>query len=237
MSKKPSVTGRLVIFRHGQTPYNKAHLMTGIADVPLTELGQAQAADAGRAIAHLRFDKVFASTLSRAFNTAALALEAAGTQEHLRHDDGSFMISKSKDIVELDTGDFTGRCHKTDPEIVNWGRVYDVPLPNGESSKQVVERVGRFFDEKLRPRLARGETVLVVVHAGIVRAFDIVLGIEPVPADGQEMPKRPVPNASPALFEFTDGVLTSSSQLDIPPANNNTPPDSGHQARPPKFGR
>ena len=35
--------GKLIICRHGQTPYNLHKLMTGLADPDLTELGEEQA--------------------------------------------------------------------------------------------------------------------------------------------------------------------------------------------------
>ena len=110
--KKP-ITAKLVILRHGQTDYNKHHLMTGQADVPLNEAGEKQAIDAGRLLSGMRFDKVYASTLSRAFNTAALALTSAGITAE---------IEKRHEIIEVHTGAFTGRSHRTDPEILAWKR-------------------------------------------------------------------------------------------------------------------
>lgn len=222
------IAAKLVILRHGQTPYNKAHLMTGVADVPLTQLGEEQAAEAGRMLAHIRFDKVYSSTLSRAFNTAALALAAAASQQHLAKEDGGFDIEKRPEIVEVDTGDFTGRCHKSDPEILAWVRGYDKPLPNGESDRQAVARVRRFYEENLLPRLERGENVLVVVHAGIVRAFDIVLGIESEPVDGTPKVFRSVPNATPEVFDFVDGRLAGNYRLD----NARKPEDAANQNAP-----
>lgn len=213
---KPPVKGQLILCRHGQTDYNKAHLMTGIADVPLNETGIAQALDAGQRIAHLRVDTVYSSTLGRAFNTAALALKAAGTQGHLQNRDGSFKIIQRADIVEIDVGDFTGRCHKTDPEITAWIRDFDKPLPNGESDAQATARVQKFFDAEVLPRLQKGETVLVVAHAGIVRVFDYVLGLSAVPTQGVAMgsgKRRSVMNATPVVFGFENGQLVSETHL------------------------
>lgn len=233
-NKNTGIKGRLVIFRHGQTPYNKAHLMTGLTEVPLTDLGREQAAEAGRAIAAIRFDHVYSSTLSRAFNTAALALQAAGSQEHLRRPDGSFAIQQHEDIVEIDVGDFAGRCHRTDPEILAWQRDFHRPLPNGESDAQATARVQKFFDTEIMPRLEKGETVLVVCHAGIVRVFDFVLGLAEPPKQGHKMgdmiKRRAVPNATPVLYDFVDGKLVGETQL-TNGANQNAP-----AAKPPKFG-
>jgi 2,3-bisphosphoglycerate-dependent phosphoglycerate mutase len=219
---------KLVILRHGQTEYNKLHLITGQKDVPLTEVGEEQAREAGALISHIRFDKVYSSNLSRAFNTAALALKASGTQVHLLNEDGTWQIEQCKAIVEIDAGDFEGRNHKTDPVVADWLRTYDVPRPGGESDKQAVERVQKFFDSEVMPRLLRGENVLVVAHAGIVRAFDFVLGIEDVPTATSKPPRRRVPNAAPTVYEYEDGVMTSFHFIENPKerdaANQNIPP-------------
>lgn len=228
--------GTLILFRHGQTDYNKNHLMTGIADVPLNATGAAQAAEAGRRFAHLRIDTVYASTLSRAFNTAALALNAAGTQDHLKDEAGAWKIIKRGDIVEIDVGDFTGRCHKTDPEIRAWVRDFNKPLPNGESDAMATARVQKFFDTEVLPRLMKGETVLVVAHAGIVRVFDYVLGLAPVPTAGVAMgdaARRSILNATPAVFEFVDGKLVAESLLQGPLANENAPVKTAAKKRRP----
>lgn len=224
MAKK----GTLVILRHGQTDYNAQKLMTGQRDIPLNATGEAQAEEAGRLISIFKFDKAYASTLSRAFNTAAKALKSSGTNEHLKNPDGSYDVEQRPEIMELDAGEFTGRNHKTDAEIVNFGRRFDKPLPGGESDQQVVARVQKFFDEELLPRLARGETVLVSSHSGIMRAFHVVLGLSEMPApDSNTWTTRvKVNNAQPTVVEYTDGVMTGhyniENKVGAPPANTNT---------------
>jgi 2,3-bisphosphoglycerate-dependent phosphoglycerate mutase len=218
---------KLVIFRHGETPYNKKTLMTGQAEVPLTRRGRQQAEEAGALIATIKFDKVYSSNLSRAFNTAALALKASKTHAHLRNTDGTWQIEQRVEIAEMHTGKFTGRNHKTDPEIINWKRIYDVPLPGGgESDAQVVERVQKFFDSEIMPRLLRGENVLIVAHSGTLHAFAIVLGVEEAPASGMPMITKKVPNATPTVYDYEDGIIKTVSPLKNPkaPVNQNATP-------------
>lgn len=230
------VWGRLVIFRHGQTAYNKNHLMTGREDVPLTDLGRRQAGEAGRCLAGISFDKVYSSTLSRAFNTAVLALEASGEKNaHLRAADGAgWMIEQREDLVEIDVGRFAGRNHKTDPEILSWVRAFDKPLPGGESDAEATARVRAFFEKDVLPRLLRGETVLVVCHAGIVRVFDYVLGLSSPPNQGVVMsePRKSIPNAVPVAFDFCNGRLVSETALAPLPANENSAPSLKKPAPP-----
>ncbi len=144
MTKKAT----LVIMRHGETEYNRQNLITGQTDVPLTPEGEEQAREAGRSLKGHRFDKAFSSTLSRAFNTAALVLEHTETHLHLQKADGTWHIEQRTEIMETHTGSFTGRNFREDPEIVNFQRGYDIPHPGGgESPRDVVGRVRQFFEK------------------------------------------------------------------------------------------
>ena len=218
---------RLVILRHGETEYNKQRLLTGKHDVPLTAAGEEQAHAAGKLISPIHFDKAYSSNLKRAFNTAALAIKSAKTQAHLLNEDGTWRIEQRPEIAEVDCGNFAGRS-KDDPEIQTFSWGYDAQIPGGESQKQVVERVKKFFDSEVMPRLLKGENVLIVAHSGILRAFDIVLGVVPIPAPGQKSQKRSVPNAAPTVYEYENGVMTGFFYLGNPKtpdaSNQNTPP-------------
>ena len=72
-----SMTGTLVILRHGQSTWNLENLFTGWHDVPLTEQGEAEAIAAGRTMAEagLRFDTSHTSVQTRAVVTHHLALQ------------------------------------------------------------------------------------------------------------------------------------------------------------------
>lgn len=69
---------QLFLIRHGQTQYNAQHLVQGWSDIPLNEVGQAQAQALPAAIAakNLTFDAIFASDLQRAQQTAAPTAQA-----------------------------------------------------------------------------------------------------------------------------------------------------------------
>ena len=218
---------KLVILRHGQTEHNKQSLLSGQQDVPLTAAGEEQAREAGALISPIHFSKVYSSNLSRAFNTAALAIKSAKTQPHLLNQDGSWQIEQRPEIAEMDFGTFSGRS-KDDPEVLNFKWNHDTPLPGGESLKQVVARVQKFFDSEVMPRLKRGENVLIVAHSGILRAFEIVLGVEKATSQVDPGRKRSIPNAVPVVYEYENGALTGFFFLDNPKkpdaANQNIPP-------------
>lgn len=229
---------KLVLLRHGQTDYNKNHLITGRHDAQLTEDGKAQARRAGEALKTFYFHDVYSSTLSRAFNTAVLAMEQTAINHHLKTAAGTFDIRQRDELVEADAGAFAGRSFKTDPEILAFVRSYDTPRPGGESPRQVVERIGAFFEREILPRLERGENILVVCHAGVVRAFDKVLGIDDLVAQGVATPKKHIPNAVPTVYEYKDGKLQNFYPLetsnDVGAANENA--NTAKPVRPPKTG-
>lgn len=210
--------GTLVLFRHGQTDYNKQHFMTGLHDIPLNDVGEGQARDAGASIEGFVFDKAYASTLQRAFNTAAIALENSGSNDHLKNSDGTWNVEKRPEIVEGDSGDFTARNKLTDPEILAYPRAYNIALPNGESDEQMVARTKKFYDDEIMPRLERGETVLVASHSGIMVAFEIAIGTRPVPTEDIWSNRQRVPNAAPVVYEYEDGKLVNHYQLPPKPA-------------------
>ncbi|MBI1214872.1 MAG: 2,3-bisphosphoglycerate-dependent phosphoglycerate mutase [Alphaproteobacteria bacterium] len=216
MTTKGATKGKLVLFRHGQTEYNSQNLFTGLVDSPLTERGEEQAREAGERLKGIRFDKAYSSSLSRAFNTAALALETSGCNDHLKKPDGSWDIEIDDAVIEADAGDFAGRSHKDDPLVMSWPRGYDIAPPNGESDKHMVERVQKFYDEELLPRLERGETVLVSCHSGIMKAFEIAAGRKPVPDHDIWSTRNGVPNATPVVYEYEAGKITREYRIDGP---------------------
>ena len=67
----------LVLLRHGESVWNKENRFTGWVDVPLSEKGKQEAAQAGRRLleAGIRLDAAYTSLLKRAIKTLWIALE------------------------------------------------------------------------------------------------------------------------------------------------------------------
>lgn len=167
--------GTLVLLRHGQSVWNMENRFTGFTDVALSAQGEREAQAAGEKIKSIHLDHVFTSTLKRAYNTAQLALNAAGqaTAPQTRHDD----------LRERDYGELTGlnkddmRQKFGDEQVHIWRRSYDIQPPNGESLKDVVERVEPYYRTHIEPLLKDGKNVLVAAHGNTLRAMLIILGL------------------------------------------------------------
>ena len=101
----------LTLIRHGQSVWNSENRFTGLTDVDLSEVGQAEASAAGAALkaAGAPFDAVFTSTLKRASITAEIVLaETSPLNDHLRSTDGAWIMTRHNDLRERDYGDLTG---------------------------------------------------------------------------------------------------------------------------------
>ncbi|MES1239926.1 MAG: histidine phosphatase family protein, partial [Chloroflexota bacterium] len=87
---------RMWLVRHGETEWARLGKHTGRTDIPLTELGRAQAGAVARRLAAHSFEQVISSPLSRALDTARLA----GFGDRVRTD---------VDLLEWDYGRDEGR--------------------------------------------------------------------------------------------------------------------------------
>ena len=63
---------KFVVVRHGETMANRTGLLQGQTECPLNDNGRAQAAAAGERLKDMHFDAAYASTLSRAWETAEI---------------------------------------------------------------------------------------------------------------------------------------------------------------------
>lgn len=157
----------IYLLRHGEITQSKPRRMVGRADLPLTELGRAQAAWWRDELAGHDFREIVCSDLSRCMETA----ETIAAGRPLRADPA---------WREVSLGQWTGLNHD---EIEarfpgEWERrgadLAQHRTPGGESFAQVAARALPALEA-----LAEGEgDVLVVSHSGVMRALVCaVLGI------------------------------------------------------------
>jgi len=155
-SPQPAADGRhdVWLVRHGETAWARDGRHTGRTDIPLTDIGRAQARALGRRLAGHAFDLVLTSPLSRASETTTLA----GFGGVARPD---------ADLQEWDYGAFEGR---TSAEIradhPGW-TIWQGPWPDGETIDEIASRADRVVEQA---RATAGD-VLVVAHGHLLRVL------------------------------------------------------------------
>ena len=206
---------KLVLLRHGQSQWNLENKFTGWEDVPLTEKGIKEAKNAGILIKKnkINIDIVFSSFLERANKTAKIAIKEAG-YGHL-FNDHDLIYTRDKSLNERDYGDLVGlnkaeTAEKFGKEQVHiWRRSFDVPPPNGESLKDVVNRVSPYFKDKIEPQILSNKNILIVAHGNSLRAIMIMVGLY----KPEEISSIELPTGKPFLMDYKDGQLINKYYL------------------------
>ena len=126
------------LVRHGETEWSRDGRHTGLTDIPLTDLGRAQAEALGAGLAGHRFGLVLTSPRSRALDTARLA----GLGD---------VAVVDPDLAEWDYGALEGR--RTEEIVADdpgW-TIWTGPWPGGETADQVSARADRVLAHCGRP--------------------------------------------------------------------------------------
>ena len=193
----------VVLVRHGQTEWNRVERVRGRADVPLNEMGLAQAEATGRRVAAgWQPDAVYSSPLSRAINTA----RAIAKHFHLA-------AQVHQGLADIDYGEWQGLT--PDEAKAGWPDTYDAwinapdqaRIPGGETLCNVRAR-GMAAVEELAARHA-AHTIVLVGHTVINRA--ILLGV--LGLHNSRFWKLPQDTCAINVFEFDaqarDAVMVS----------------------------
>jgi len=152
----------MVLVRHGETAWSRDRRHTGRTDIPLTALGESQAARLAPRLAGWEFGHTLVSPLSRATRTAELG--------------GLDRLEPVEDLLEWDYGDYEGRTTvDIQRDRPGWD-LFDDGVPGGERIDQVAARVDRVI---ARARAASGD-VVCVAHAHLLRVLAVRwLGVDP----------------------------------------------------------
>ncbi len=154
---------RVYFLRHGCTDWNnyvrpdgvKDPKLQGRANIPLNDEGRRQAHEARKQLGGVKFDRVFCSPLDRARETLALAY------------DGPAPIIYDERILERDFGEMEGALRSELSAKDNfWQDEEQLRAKRVEPPKDFLRRVYSFIDD-----IGPNETVLVVAHGGVSRAF------------------------------------------------------------------
>jgi uncharacterized phosphatase len=176
----------IYLVRHGETDWNRERRIQGSTDIPLNDTGRAQAAAAGELLARREWDGVYASPLSRAFETAEIIAARLGLAAP----------SPVPEMVERNYGEAEGM---TGDDI---DARFTGPIPGRETREEVAARAipAIIALAERHP----GESIIVVSHGGVIRT---VLGeVAPDSAAGT-VAAGTIRNGSIHSFRHTDGSL------------------------------
>ncbi|MFW5865058.1 MAG: histidine phosphatase family protein [Candidatus Izemoplasmataceae bacterium] len=155
---------KITIVRHGQTDYNKRYTLQGTLDVPLNEEGENQAKKLSLFLKDYHFDKIYASPLSRALQTAKVI------NSHHNHD-----LEVVDDLREIELGQWEGLTWKkvmeSDKETYDKWELDDetlvfdgeiIPRFHNRCVKAFLDIVSKHHDD---------DHILIVSHGGVIRAI------------------------------------------------------------------
>ena len=207
---------KLILLRHGQSKWNLENRFTGWKNVPLTKKGELEAKKAGELIKKhkIHIDNVFSSVLDRANRTAEIAIKEADLINLWEND--KLVMIRSEQLNERDYGDLVGLNKQETAEkfgekqVHVWRRSYDTPPPNGESLKNVVDRVSPYFQENIKPLLEKGKNILIAAHGNSLRAMMIELEMY----KSEEISSIELPTGSPLCINLDEGKLVDFYYLD-----------------------
>ena len=130
-------------------------------------------------------------------------------------EDGNLKMITNQSLNERDYGDLVGLNKKETAEkfgeeqVHIWRRSYDIPPPNGESLKDVVERVSPYFQKNIQPNLIDNKNVIIIAHGNSLRAIMIKVGLY----QPEEISKIELPTGSPFCIIFENNHLIDSYYL------------------------
>lgn len=227
------MTYTLVLLRHGESTWNQENRFTGWHDVPLSEKGRAEAAEAGRLMAEagLTFDVLHTSLLRRAIQTSQIALDVM--------DQHWIPVRRSWRLNERHYGALQGlnkkeTAEKYGPEqVFAWRRSYDVPppaletnderhprfdpryadlapdvLPATECLQDVVARFLPYWHDAIVPDLRAGMTPLIGAHGNSLRAM--VKHLEGV--SDEAIAELNIPTGIPLVYELDSDLKPIRSE-------------------------
>jgi len=156
---------RLILVRHGETPWNVTLQYQGHANVPLNERGREQARRAAARLRGLEVRALYASDIVRAWETAEIIGAAIGQTP-----------TPMPELREIDVGQWEGmtpeELYRRFPDhMAEYRRdpARTVRL-GGESYAQLQARALVAL-QRIQESHAQGEVVVAVSHGGTIRAL------------------------------------------------------------------
>jgi broad specificity phosphatase PhoE len=154
----------ITLIRHGQSVSNVTGHWQGHGDSPLSDHGVEQAQALAERLSDATFDRIIASDLSRATDTARAVGGRIGKEPELR-----------KSWREIDVGDWEGltraEVKERFPEQIAALKAGEpIKIGGAESWLELAQRSHRAF-EALRAELEPGQRAVVFAHGGVIASL------------------------------------------------------------------
>jgi probable phosphoglycerate mutase len=189
----PVQATQVVLVRHGRTEWTASGRHTGRTDVPLDDIGRAEAKAVADRLAGLHVARALSSPLFRARETASLA----GFGDALE---------PRPELMEWDYGELEGLTTAEIRQRYPGWTIWSGPVPGGETAEQVGARADRILSEIA----SSGLTILVFSHGHFLRVLAARwLGLPPT--DGRLF-KLDTATVSVLGYEREQRVLMSWNQ-------------------------
>lgn len=158
----------LVLVRHGRSEWNIKGLWTGWIDVPLAPEGFEDAHNTGKTLKDITFQQAFTSSQIRAVQTLDVIKQELGqeipTQETTNLWERHYGIYVGKNKWEMK--DILG-----EEKFMKLRRSWNHPVPEGETVKDVYDRVVPYYKEEILPLLHMGKNILVTASGNSLRTL------------------------------------------------------------------
>src|ERR671921_62982 len=157
----------LLLVRHGQSTANARGIWQGQMEFPLSEEGRKQAALAGRALSREPFEALYASPLSRAFETASIIRDSSGFAGNIIPSAG--LSERHGGILE---GHTWAEQERRNPELAK--KFLSIPeeerwaFVGAETDEEVISRFGAAISS-IRAGHHDCARIVVVSHGGVMR--------------------------------------------------------------------
>ena len=158
---------KLYFLRHGESVSNLITQFAGSLDMPLTEKGKAQASATADYLMDIPFTAVYASDLSRAYDTGLTVAQAK-----------NIPIFGTDRLREIYAGDWEGKQYsQLEEEYPDSYGVWRKQIglaqcPGGESVEQLQMRIRSCVEEIVSKH--PGETICIATHATPIRVMECV---------------------------------------------------------------
>lgn len=159
---------KIYLARHGESEWNILSKVQGQKDVPLTDKGIVQANSLGNRLIHEEIDKIYASDLIRAYETANIIGKINNVE-----------VVPMKELREINFGIWEGLTNseiktRYQKEFNLWMRTPEkLHLTNAESLKELQLRAMRGINNIVRDNSI--DNVLIVSHSATLKT--IILGL------------------------------------------------------------